>query len=61
MATHLEAIGAGAQMIGVVNGPAGQPQHLFLQLSQDCVAIDRGNAGGDGCVAEGCGHGDRGQ
>jgi hypothetical protein len=57
VAAHLEPVGAGTQMIGVMDGPAGQPQHLFFQFSQDRVAIGRGNAGADVCLAESCGHG----
>ncbi len=57
VAAHLEPVGAGAQMIGVVNGPAREPQDLSLQLAQDGGTVGRAHAGDGGGVAQGCGHG----
>ena len=34
MAADLQAVGALAQMIGVVDGPAREPEHLALQLGE---------------------------
>src|SRR5262245_19946555 len=35
MAADLQSVDVLAQMIGVVDGPAGEPQHLALELAQD--------------------------
>src|SRR6266851_10273567 len=35
MPADLEAVDALAQVIGVMNGPAREPEHLFLELAQD--------------------------
>src|SRR5712691_4798784 len=34
VSADLQAVGAGAQVVGVVNRPAREPQHLFLELAQ---------------------------
>ena len=35
MAADLQAVAIGADVIGVMDGPRRQPQHLALQLGQD--------------------------
>jgi hypothetical protein len=35
MAADLQAVGALAQVVGVMDGPARQPQHLALEFAQD--------------------------
>ena len=35
MAADLQAVGVVAQMVGVVDRPAREPEHLLFQLAQD--------------------------
>ena len=34
MAAHLQAVAVLAQMIGVMDGPAGEPEHFLFQLAK---------------------------
>src|SRR5215813_11656950 len=40
MTADLEAVHALAQVVGVVDGPAREPQHLALELAQDGELVD---------------------
>ena len=44
MAADLQAVGVLAHVIGVVDGPAREPEHLALELAQD-VELVRGRKG----------------
>ncbi len=48
MASDLEAVDALAQVIGVMNGPAREPEHLFLELAQDLELRCRNGFAGAG-------------
>jgi len=42
MAADFQAVAILAQMIGVVDGPARQPEHLLSQFAQDGVIVGHG-------------------
>ena len=42
MAADLQAVGVLAQMIGVVDRPAREPEHLLFQLAQDLDVVGHG-------------------
>src|SRR5665213_431750 len=46
MAAYFRAVGIFAQVIGVVDGPAREPEHLLFQLAQDVDVV-----GHDGTLA----------
>ena len=54
MAADLQTIRVLAQMVGVVDGPGREPQHLALQRAQDfqVVRVERGRVG-HGCTVSG--------
>src|SRR5262245_60606150 len=39
MAANLQIVGALAQVVGVMDGPAREPQHLLLELRQDAKLL----------------------
>ena len=41
MAADLQPIGILAHVIGVMDGPAGEPEHLALQLAEDAQIVRR--------------------
>ena len=41
MAADLQPVGVFAQMIGVMDGPGGEPEHLALELGEDGQILRR--------------------